>query len=64
MSLELRPIGTILEAYVAELAAKCGVPRPGILSPHSYLAADGSPAQSANTRSGHDDPAPLRKPSA
>lgn len=29
--LELRPISTVLEAYVADLAARAGVPRPGIV---------------------------------
>jgi hypothetical protein len=64
--LELRPISTILEAYLAELAARAGVPRPGIiLSPHSRRwAADGSPAEATNIRSSTDSPAPLPKPGA
>lgn len=36
--LELRPISTILEAYLADLAARAGVPRPGILSTDSAVA--------------------------
>lgn len=45
--LELRPISTVLERYLAELASRSGLPRPGILSPeHCRWAAGPSPGVS------------------
>lgn len=51
--LELRPVATILEAYLADLAVRAGLPRPGILSPDSGRSGRGRKNNTAvaNTRS-------------
>lgn len=57
--LELRPVSTVLEAYLADLADRAGLPRPGILSPDSSGAGAPRPdASESNVRSDPAGPAP------
>lgn len=60
---ELRHVSSILEEYIADLAKRAGVPRPGILSLTPPLTTTGSHQRhDTNTRSDADPRWPSSKP--